>query len=77
MELNLVRDIKNNKGFSKYASDKRKSRENVDPSLKEVEDLVTKTMEKAEVLNAFSTSVFSSETSFQESQAPGNCEKLG
>lgn len=43
----------NNKGFYKYASDKRKTRENVDPSLKEVEDLVTKNMKKAEVLNAF------------------------
>lgn len=52
--MNLARDIKGNKnGFSKYKDDKRKTRENVGPLLKEMVDLVTRVMEKADVLTAF------------------------
>lgn len=47
-------------------SDKRKTRENVGPLLKETGDLVTQDSGKAEVLNAFA-SVFTSKTSLQES----------
>ena len=53
-ELNLARDIKGNKkSFYRYVGDKRKTRENVGPLCKEMGDLVTLDMEKAEVLNDF------------------------
>lgn len=46
MELNLARDVKGNeKGFCKYISDKRKTRENVDPLLNETGDLMTLNIE--------------------------------
>lgn len=48
-KLNLARDIKSNKqGFSKYVSNKRKTRENMGLLLNGVEDLVMQDMEKAE-----------------------------
>lgn len=54
LEMNLARDIKSNKnGFSKYKDYKRKTRENAGPLLKEIVDLVTWVMEKADVLSAF------------------------
>lgn len=73
MELNLVRYAKDNK---KNISDKRESRQNVGVLLNESETLVTQDMEKAEVLNAFLTSVFISKIDLQESQTPeirGKC----
>ncbi|GAB0179270.1 heparan-sulfate 6-O-sulfotransferase 3 [Grus japonensis] len=48
----------NKKSFFRYASDKRKMRENVGPLWKETEDLITQDMVKAEVLNDLLTSVF-------------------
>ncbi|KAK4811175.1 hypothetical protein QYF61_019806 [Mycteria americana] len=67
LELNLARDVKGNKkGFYKYISSKRNTRESGDPLLNEVGDLVTQDMEKAEVLHAFFASVFTSKTSLQE-----------
>ncbi|GAB0208438.1 hypothetical protein GRJ2_003309500 [Grus japonensis] len=59
IELNLARDIKDNKkSFYRYVSDKRRMRENVGPLWNETGDLVTQDMEKAEVLNDFFASVF-------------------
>ncbi|GAB0176277.1 hypothetical protein GRJ2_000092900 [Grus japonensis] len=59
IEISLARDVKDNKkSFYRYVSDKRKMRENVDPLWKETGDLVTRNMEKAEVLNDFFASVF-------------------
>jgi len=50
--LNLDRDTKENKNkFYRYMSNKRKAREDVGPLWKETGDLVTRDMEKAEVLN--------------------------
>ncbi|GAB0176539.1 mitochondrial enolase superfamily member 1 [Grus japonensis] len=68
-ELNLARDVKSNKkSFCRYISDKRKTRENVGLLWKETGDLVTWDMEKAEVLNNFFASVFTSKCSSHTTQ---------
>ncbi|GAB0206203.1 mitochondrial enolase superfamily member 1 [Grus japonensis] len=60
-ELNLARDVKGNKkSFYRYVSEKRRMRENIGPLWNETGDLVTQDMEKAEVLNDFFASVFTS-----------------
>ncbi|GAB0177726.1 target of Nesh-SH3 [Grus japonensis] len=71
------RNVKNNKkGFFKYISSKRKTRENVGLLLNEVGDLVTDDTEEAELLNAFFTSVFTAKTDPQESQTLRVREKV-
>ncbi|PKU32701.1 hypothetical protein llap_16995 [Limosa lapponica baueri] len=66
IDLNLARDINSiKKSFYRYVSDKKKTRENVGPLQKEAGDLVTRDMEKAEVLNAFFASVFTGKGSSQ------------
>jgi len=58
LELNLERDVKDNKkGFLKYISSKWMIRKNVGLLLKKVSALVLEDTEKAELLNAFFTSV--------------------
>lgn len=50
----MARDVKgNNKNFYKYIPDKRKVRENMGALKKEMGDLVTHEMQKAEVLHDF------------------------
>ncbi|PKU41566.1 hypothetical protein llap_8141 [Limosa lapponica baueri] len=69
IKLNLTRDIKGNmKSFYKCVSDKRKTRENVGPIWKEMGDLITWDMDKAEVLNDFFASVFASKGSSHTAQ---------
>ncbi|PKU37294.1 rna-directed dna polymerase from mobile element jockey-like [Limosa lapponica baueri] len=69
IELNLARDIKDNKkNFDRYVRDKGKTREDVGPLGKEMGDLVTQDMEKAEVLNDFFTSVFTGKGSNHTAQ---------
>ncbi|GAB0204921.1 mitochondrial enolase superfamily member 1 [Grus japonensis] len=64
IELNLARDIKDNKkSFYRYVSDERKTRENVGPLQNEMGDLDTSDIEKAEVLNDFFASVFTGKCS--------------
>lgn len=78
LEWNLVRDVKGNKkGCHKHLEGKGKSRKNVGLMLNEAEDLVTQDTEKAELLNAFSASIFTKTTGLPESQARksrGNAE---
>jgi len=70
LELNLAKDVKdNNKGFFKYISSKRKTMDSVEPLTNKVGDLVMEDAEKAELLNAFSASVFSAKAGPWESQA--------
>ena len=54
LELNLAREVKDNKkGFFKYISRKRMTREYVGPLLNEVGALVTKDTEEVVLLDAF------------------------
>ncbi|GAB0183490.1 mitochondrial enolase superfamily member 1 [Grus japonensis] len=52
-------------------------REHIDPLLNEAGHLVTKDMEKAEVLNAFFASACNSKIHLQEFQAPGPVGESG
>ncbi|GAB0208992.1 mitochondrial enolase superfamily member 1 [Grus japonensis] len=77
LELNLAGEVKDNKkGFFKYISRKRKTRENVGPLLNEVGALVMEDTEKAELLNAFFASVFTAKASPQETQTLEVGEKV-
>ena len=70
IELNLSRAIKGNKKkFYGYISDKRKVWEDAGPLHKETEDLVTRDMEKAQVLNDLFASVFTGKGSTRTAQA--------
>lgn len=69
LELNVVREVKDNKkGFLKYVSSKTKTRENVGPLLNEVGALVMEDTEKVKLLNTFFVLVFISNTALSESQ---------
>ncbi|GAB0180635.1 mitochondrial enolase superfamily member 1 [Grus japonensis] len=77
LELKLARDVKDNKkGFFKYISSKRKTKENVGLLLNEVGALVTEDTEKAELLNAAFASVFADKASYQETQTLEVGEKV-
>lgn len=58
LELNLARDIKNNKkDFYRNVESTRKTRDNVGPLQKQTGHLATLDKEKAEILNDFCASV--------------------
>ncbi|GAB0186306.1 mitochondrial enolase superfamily member 1 [Grus japonensis] len=77
LEFSPARDVKDNKkGFFKYISSKRKTRENVGPLLNEVGALVMEDTEKVELLNAFFASVFTAKVDPQESEILEAGEKV-
>ena len=59
MELNLMRDVKNNKkGFYQYIEQKRQAKESMPALIKEKGELASRDMEKAVVITEFFASVF-------------------
>ncbi|GAB0189052.1 mitochondrial enolase superfamily member 1 [Grus japonensis] len=77
LELNLARDVKDNKkDFFKYISSIMKTRENVGPLLNEVGALVMEDTEKVELLYVAFASVFSAKADPQESQTLEAGEKV-
>ncbi|PKU46175.1 rna-directed dna polymerase from mobile element jockey-like [Limosa lapponica baueri] len=78
LELNLAINIRDNKkSFYKYVNKKR-VKENLHPLLDAGGNIATKDEEKAEILNAFFTSVFNSRTSYPQGvQTPGLEDKDG
>lgn len=68
LEVNLARDVKGNKGFHKYSSSKKTIRENDGSLLNGAENLVTKDMQKIELLSVLFTLVFAGKVCLEESQ---------
>ena len=67
LELNLAAGVKRNKKlFYKYINSKRRTKENLHSLLDEAGNVTTEDKEKAEVLNAFFTCVFKSQTSYPQ-----------
>lgn len=58
MELNLARDVKNNKSFFRYIGQKRQAKEIIPPLINEKEELAYSDMEKAKVLNELFAFIF-------------------
>ncbi|TRZ07143.1 hypothetical protein HGM15179_019964 [Zosterops borbonicus] len=76
LELNLAKDVKDSKkGFFKYISNKRNTRELVDLLLNGKGTLATWVTEKAELLNTFA-SVFTAKAISQESLIQETREKV-
>jgi len=72
LELNLVREAKNNmKGFYRYVSQKWKVKESIPSVMNKYEKLVSIDEEKDEVLNNFFASVFTGKLSPQPSPVDG------
>lgn len=65
----LVRNVRGKKGYHKYISTKRKTRENVELLLNGAGNVLIKETEKAKALNAYFASIFTSKTTvLQKSQ---------
>ena len=75
MELNLARDVKDNKkGFYRYIGRRRQAKEGAPPLMKGSGELASSDTEKAEVLNECFASVF---TGGQASHVCQDHEPLG
>ena len=67
LELNLAAGVKRNKNlFYRYMNSKRRTKENLHSLPDEAGNVTTEDKEKADVLNAFFTSVFKSQTSYPQ-----------
>ena len=67
LELNLAAGVKGNKKlFYKSINSKRRTRENLHSLLDEAGNVTTEDKEKADVLNAFFTSVFKRQTGYPQ-----------
>ena len=67
LELKLAAGVKGNKKlFYKYINSKRRTRENLHSLLDEAGNVTTEDKEKADVLNAFFTSVFKRQTGYPQ-----------
>ena len=67
LELKLAAGVKGNKKlFYKYINSKRRTRENLHSLLDEAGNVTTEDEEKADVLNAFFTSVFKRQTGYPQ-----------
>jgi len=67
--LGKTRDTENKgnkKLFYKYLNSKRRTKENLHPLLDVAGNMTTENKEKAEILNAFFTSVFKSQASYPQ-----------
>lgn len=65
------KDMKSNrKDFYKYIASKMKAKDKASPLLNELEDVVTKKMEKAEILNTLFACVCTGKICLQVSQIP-------
>jgi len=73
-ELNLVRDVKNNKGFISYNGHERQANESIPHLKNEKWELVLTDMEEAEVLKEFFAAIFTDSQASQISHTP---EKRG
>ena len=66
LELNLAAGVKGNKKlFYEFINSKRRTRENLHSLLDEAGNVTTEDKENEDVLNAFFTSVFKSQTSYR------------
>ena len=75
VELNLARDVKDNKkGFYRYIGRRRQAKESVSPLMKGDGELASSDIEKTEVLNECFASVF---TGGQASRVCQDHEPLG
>ena len=71
LELNLATIVRyNKKCFYKYVNNKKRAKENIYPLFDTEGNIATRDEEKAEVLNAFFTSVLNSETSYPQGTLP-------
>ena len=67
IELNLAAGVKGNKKlFYKYINSKRRTRENLHSLLDEAGNVTTEDKEKADLLNAFFTSVFKTQNGYPQ-----------
>ncbi|XP_054045493.1 uncharacterized protein LOC128904794 [Rissa tridactyla] len=77
-ELSLATAVKDNKKrFFQYINRKRKTRENIGPLMNETGALVVEDTEKAELLNAFFSLVFTDKAVPHESHTPEARGKVG
>jgi len=71
LELGLATVVRDNKkSFYKYINNKKRAKESLHPLLDARGNIATKDEKKAEILNAFFTSVFNSQTGYSEDSQP-------